>query len=63
MASSKRERASMREGPLSELFRRTEKNASTAPEPDESPSAEAPQAAPPAQSLSLIHISEPTRPY
>ncbi|HMS62010.1 MAG TPA: cell division protein FtsZ [Solirubrobacteraceae bacterium] len=49
MASSKRERASMREGPLSELFRRTEKNASPAPEPDESPSAEAPQAAPQAQ--------------
>ncbi len=32
MASSKRARASMREGPLSELFRRTDKSESAAPE-------------------------------
>ena len=40
MASSKRERASMREGPLSELFRRTEKQAPAAPEAEpEAPAA------------------------
>ena len=41
MASSKRDRASMREGPLSELFRRTEK--ASKPEAESSPEPPAPE--------------------
>ena len=42
MASSKRDRASMREGPLSELFRRTEKASKPEAESTPEPPAQAP---------------------
>ena len=78
---ARRKRASMREGPLADLFRSTSDDPSQEPpefDPSESglesaPVADAPEeakmaeeqapAGPDPEPLSLIHLSEPTRPY